>query len=535
MRLFSEFLFSPTQSDALSLASFQDICDLWSEPAQESLSSLSPPDSPESLRGSQLLDWDSYCSEDMSWAINDLPESPSDNLNQTGSSTSAPAQAAQAWSSYVGYATQSTTAVAPMPVAFVPESTPSWTSYPQLISDTYDGWPNPGPGLLPGSSQQVPVVGASAYADSVLFDTHYRKSSARDSGARKMSGTSSFSMASHPGRTAEEAAIVEPSALSYASTTLGYKPETLCIKPESFSAGPNVEFTGPFWGATAVVTPPVPTLTAEHGDLEAFGPPTYSHIASANPYGQTQGFYEFPVVVNSHQARHEVDPTRQHCWPALRPAAERRSTQPQPLSPSQSTAAPIGKSLPEKEGRFRTHPHYATKPKADGHYYCPFNDCTHKPTKLKCNYDKYIDSHIKPFRCRNTHCSEQQFSSTACLLRHEREAHGLHGHGERPNLCHYPDCDRAQPGHGFPRHYNLMDHMRRVHGHNAVDEVASPATSVRDAGRVSKSRKRKGNSVAAETLRKSSTSRSEQRRLNSRGDMARTQVLAEAVSRRSLG
>ncbi|KAK4546899.1 hypothetical protein LTR36_001631 [Oleoguttula mirabilis] len=120
------------------------------------------------------------------------------------------------------------------------------------------------------------------------------------------------------------------------------------------------------------------------------------------------------------------------------------------------------------EGRHRTHPLYTEGPQADGLYHCPFKSdpsCQHKPTKLKCNYDKFIDSHIKPFRCKMDACAKQEFSSTACLLRHEREAHGMHGHGDRPHLCYYPGCERGIPGNGFPRRYNLFDHMKRVHDH----------------------------------------------------------------------
>lgn len=74
-----------------------------------------------------------------------------------------------------------------------------------------------------------------------------------------------------------------------------------------------------------------------------------------------------------------------------------------------------------------------------------------------------MDSHLKPYRCKVKSCEGAQFSSTACRLRHEREAHGLHGHGTKPFLCPYEDCDRAQHGNGFPRQWNLRDHMKRVH------------------------------------------------------------------------
>lgn len=82
---------------------------------------------------------------------------------------------------------------------------------------------------------------------------------------------------------------------------------------------------------------------------------------------------------------------------------------------------------------------------------------------------KHLDSHLKPYRCRNAECSILKFSSTACLLRHEREAHGLHGHGEKPYLCLFRDCDRSQPTQGFPRQWNLRDHMKRVHNYVGSD------------------------------------------------------------------
>ncbi|KAH9866142.1 hypothetical protein J1614_008706 [Plenodomus biglobosus] len=125
----------------------------------------------------------------------------------------------------------------------------------------------------------------------------------------------------------------------------------------------------------------------------------------------------------------------------------------------------------------RSHPLYQQLPDKDGKYHCPEEGnagCSHKPTSLKCNYDKYVDSHLKPFRCNKKTCVGVQFSSTACLLRHEREAHGMHGHGARPHLCHFRDCERAVPGHGFPRRYNLFDHMKRVHQYDGPTTEPSP-------------------------------------------------------------
>ncbi|KAI9840609.1 MAG: hypothetical protein M1837_001505 [Sclerophora amabilis] len=117
-------------------------------------------------------------------------------------------------------------------------------------------------------------------------------------------------------------------------------------------------------------------------------------------------------------------------------------------------------------GVARNHPLYQASPKDDGLFHCPYegaDGCNHKPAPLKCNYDKFVDSHLRPYRCKTKTCGGLQFSSTACLLRHEREAHGMHGHGAKPFICRYEDCERSVEGCGFPRRWNLLDHMRRVH------------------------------------------------------------------------
>jgi hypothetical protein len=69
-------------------------------------------------------------------------------------------------------------------------------------------------------------------------------------------------------------------------------------------------------------------------------------------------------------------------------------------------------SLPAEgdEGRYRTNALYKEGPKADGLYHCfyegdPANPCTHKPTKLKCNYE-YVQTLTIPSQTRSIRFSE---------------------------------------------------------------------------------------------------------------------------------
>lgn len=64
----------------------------------------------------------------------------------------------------------------------------------------------------------------------------------------------------------------------------------------------------------------------------------------------------------------------------------------------------------------------------------------------------------------------------------------MHGHGERPHLCFYPGCERGIPGNGFPRRYNLFDHMKRVHDHKEEPQQERAADN---GSRKPMSRKRK--------------------------------------------
>jgi hypothetical protein len=116
-----------------------------------------------------------------------------------------------------------------------------------------------------------------------------------------------------------------------------------------------------------------------------------------------------------------------------------------------------------------------------------------------------VDSHLKPYRCKVEGCQNARFSSTACLLRHEREAHAMHGHGEKPYLCTYEGCERSTAGHGFPRQWNLRDHMRRVHNDNGT--VAQPASPPPSGAAPSRGRKRKSDASEKQASQEKSSSR----------------------------
>jgi hypothetical protein len=181
------------------------------------------------------------------------------------------------------------------------------------------------------------------------------------------------------------------------------------------------------------------------------------------------------------------------------------------------------RSSPEIDNSARDHPLYQNaKVGPDALYHCPWEgkdpQCTHKPEKLKCNYEyesenpntrplvitnhprrsKSVDSHLKPYRCKVHACENARFSSTACLLRHEREAHAMHGHGEKPFLCRFDGCDRGIPGNGFPRHWNLRDHMKRVHNLSP-----SPTSGKPQPTRGGRKRKAESTDTAAPASKKS--------------------------------
>jgi hypothetical protein len=106
-------------------------------------------------------------------------------------------------------------------------------------------------------------------------------------------------------------------------------------------------------------------------------------------------------------------------------------------------------------------------------------------------------------------CENSRFSSTACLLRHEREAHAMHGHGDKPYLCTYEGCERGASGNGFPRHWNLRDHMRRVHNDPGPPKSIGSDTPVISNNGPTRGKKRKAevtdNTSVSKVVKKSAT------------------------------
>jgi hypothetical protein len=98
----------------------------------------------------------------------------------------------------------------------------------------------------------------------------------------------------------------------------------------------------------------------------------------------------------------------------------------------------------------------------------------------------------------------------------------MHGHGARPHLCHFRDCERAVPGHGFPRRYNLFDHMKRVHQYDGPTTESSPTATSGQVPRKAVSRKRKASTEdSGEKRQKVAKVTAEQQRQQAREQMTR--------------
>jgi hypothetical protein len=112
----------------------------------------------------------------------------------------------------------------------------------------------------------------------------------------------------------------------------------------------------------------------------------------------------------------------------------------------------------------------------------------------------------------------------------------MHGHGARPHLCHFRDCERAVPGHGFPRRYNLFDHMKRVHQYDGPTTESSPTATSGQVPRKAVSRKRKASTEeSGEKRQKVAKITAEQQRQQAREQMtqqflSKKQVLIDILN-----
>ena len=99
----------------------------------------------------------------------------------------------------------------------------------------------------------------------------------------------------------------------------------------------------------------------------------------------------------------------------------------------------------------------------DGKFICLYSTkCDGYVFDRKCEWNKHMDKHERPYRCTHPDCARLQgFTYSGGLLRHEREVHGKHSGSNSQLVCTYPGCKRE--GKAFTRTENLKEHCRRVH------------------------------------------------------------------------
>ncbi|KAH8682884.1 hypothetical protein BGZ60DRAFT_524229 [Tricladium varicosporioides] len=80
---------------------------------------------------------------------------------------------------------------------------------------------------------------------------------------------------------------------------------------------------------------------------------------------------------------------------------------------------------------------------------------------------KHEDKHSKPYTCQVPNCKHTRFGDKGGLDRHNREVHGSQTH-----CCPITSCKRHI--RGFPRKYNLFEHLKRCHPSQSTN-VAPPS------------------------------------------------------------
>jgi hypothetical protein len=118
-----------------------------------------------------------------------------------------------------------------------------------------------------------------------------------------------------------------------------------------------------------------------------------------------------------------------------------------------------------------------------GKMICKYPECADIVFERKCEWNKHMDKHERPYKCKVSGCEKLLgFTYTGGLLRHEREVHKMHGGTKQPLFCPHQDCKRSS-GPGFTRKENLAEHIRRVHRQSEDrGDLVVPSQDARDQG-----------------------------------------------------
>lgn len=323
-----------------------------------------------------------------------------------------------------------------------------------------------------------PYPGREDYQDN--SSAYHRDDFKLDLTSNGLTSDSSYSMFPNSGESFAPLSVDVPvtsDSMSYDAKMLHESPVwTIAAFPESQRSSPTLK-EWPLPEPQMVSTTSSPLEYDYSPSLESLSPNVqdYPDISDIPPYTASDRVLRKPIGPRQSKVTSDM--------------AARNQRFPGTSEGSDQSMRFVGRSNLEVDNTARDHPYYHNvSVQADGLYHCPWEGqegCSHKPEKLKCNYEyefsisrphvfnansfacnsKSVDSHLKPYKCKVHACENSKFSSTACLLRHEREAHAMHGHGDKPYLCTYEGCERGAAGNGFPRHWNLCDHMKRVHNH----------------------------------------------------------------------
>ncbi|KAB5572597.1 C2H2 transcription factor [Coniochaeta sp. 2T2.1] len=141
----------------------------------------------------------------------------------------------------------------------------------------------------------------------------------------------------------------------------------------------------------------------------------------------------------------------------------------------QNGASPSDDQPPQQtSGRVIAKPDRVAVKNANGKYECKFEGCKEKVKEFvrKCEWNKHMDKHERPYRCNKDGCEKLPgFTYAGGLLRHEREVHLMHGGPKKPVPCPHNTCKRFA-GKRFSRMENLWEHVRRVHDQTPEELVA---------------------------------------------------------------